>query len=127
MELIAIVTVLALLQFFWFGIEVGQMRGKYEIKAPAVSGDPAFERMFRVQQNTMEQLVLFLPALWLYAQMVKPLWGAGFAVAYLIGRFMYRIAYVRDPAGRSAGFAISSLPAIIMLTWVMVVAVLRLF
>jgi uncharacterized MAPEG superfamily protein len=127
MDLIAIVTVLALLQFFWFGIEVGQMRGKYEIKAPAVSGDPAFERMFRVQQNTMEQLVLFLPALWLYAQMVKPLWGAGFAVAYLIGRFMYRIAYVRDPAGRSAGFAISSLPAIIMLTWVMVVAVLRLF
>ena len=83
--------------------------------------------MFRVQQNTMEQLVLFLPALWLYAHMVNPLWGAGIAVVYLIGRFMYRRAYVRDPAGRSAGFAISALPAIIMLIWVLVVAVLRLF
>jgi len=127
MDLIAVVTVLALLQFFWFGIEVGQMRGKYEIKAPAISGDPTFERMFRVQQNTMEQLVLFLPALWLYAHMVNPLWGAAFGVVYLIGRFIYRRAYVIDPAGRSVGFAVSSLPAIIMLIWVLVVAVLGLF
>jgi hypothetical protein len=77
MEAVIIVTVLALMQFYWFGIEVGSMRAKHGCKAPATTGAPEFERMFRVQQNTMEQLVMFLPALWMYASLVNPLWGAG--------------------------------------------------
>lgn len=125
MEAVIIVTVLAIMQFYWFGIEVGKMRGKHECKAPAITGAPEFERMFRVQQNTMEQLVMFLPALWLYASFVNPLWGAGMGVIYLIGRFIYRLSYVRDPAGRSLGFMISVIPTSVMLVWVLVAAVMK--
>ena len=68
MDVVIIVTILAILQFYWFGIEVGNMRAKHQCKAPAITGAPEFERMFRVQQNTMEQLLMFLPALWLFAE-----------------------------------------------------------
>jgi len=120
MEAVAIITVLALLQFYWFGFEVGKMRVKHQCKAPAITGAPEFERMFRVQQNTMEQLVMFIPALWLYAELVNPLWGVGMGMIYLVGRFIYRVSYVKDPATRSAGFTISSLPIAVMLFWVLV-------
>ena len=123
MDWIVVITVLATLQFVWFGIQVGSMRAKHEVKAPAMSGPPAFERMFRIHYNTMEQLVVFLPALWLYAHMVNPIWGAGIGAVYLVGRFVYRAAYLKDPSGRSLGFALSSLPAMVMLVWVLVVAV----
>lgn len=126
MEAVAIVTVLALIQFFWFGFEVGKMRGKHACKAPAVTGAPEFERMFRVQQNTMEQLVMFVPALWLYAYFVNPLWGAGIGAVYLVGRAIYRVSYVKDPGTRSAGFMLSLLPTSIMLVWVLVAAVQKL-
>ena len=126
MEVVAIVTVLALLQFIWFGIEVGSVRVKHEVKAPAMSGAPEFERMFRVHYNTMEQLVVFLPVLWLYAVMVNPMWAAGFGVVYLVARFIYRAAYVKDPAGRSVGFTLTFLPIAVMLLWVLVVAVMKL-
>ncbi len=67
MEAVAIVTVVALAQFVFFSIQVGSMRGKHGVSAPAVTGHPEFERMFRIQQNTMEQLVAFIPALWIFA------------------------------------------------------------
>ncbi|MCP4300707.1 MAG: MAPEG family protein, partial [Gammaproteobacteria bacterium] len=73
MEAVAIVTILALGQFVLFSIQVGSMRVKHGVKAPATSGHAEFERMFRVQQNTMEQLVVFIPALWMFAYFVKPL------------------------------------------------------
>ena len=123
MDWIVVITVLATLQFVWFGIQVGSMRAKHEVKAPAMSGPPDFERTFRIHYNTMEQLVVFLPALWLYAHMVNPIWGAGIGAVYLVGRFIYRAAYLKDPSGRSLGFALSSLPAMVMLVWVLVVAV----
>ncbi|MDA0705175.1 MAG: MAPEG family protein [Proteobacteria bacterium] len=126
MEAVTIVTVLAIMQFYWFGIEVGKMRDKHQCKAPATTGAPEFERMFRVQQNTMEQLVMFLPALWLYATFVNGLWAAGMGVVYLVGRIIYRAAYVRDPAGRSMGFMISVLPTSVMLIWVLIAAAMKL-
>jgi glutathione S-transferase len=126
MEYTTIVTVLILLQFTWFGIQVGSTRAKHDVKAPAMSGAPEFDRSFRVHYNTMEQLVVFLPALWLYAHMVNPLWAAGFGVVYLIGRFVYRAAYLKDPASRSTGMTLSFLPGAIMLIWVLVKAVLAL-
>ncbi len=125
MEAVIIVTVLALMQYYWFGIEVGKMRAKHQCKAPAITGAPEFECMFRVQQNTLEQLVMFIPALWLFAEIVNPLWAAGLGVVYLIGRIIYRIAYVKDPGGRSAGFMISVLPTSVMLVWVLIAAVQR--
>jgi len=126
MEYTTIVTVLILLQFTWFGIQVGSMRVKHDVKAPTISGAPEFERMFRIHYNTMEQLVVFLPALWLYANMVNPLWAAGFGVVFLIGRFIYRAAYLKDPASRSVGMTLTFLPGAVMLIWVLVKAVLAL-
>ena len=106
MEAIAIVTILALIQYYIFGLQVGQMRVKHSVKAPAVSGHPEFERMFRVQQNTLEQLVMFLPALWIYGYFGRPLWAAGAGIVYIIGRFIYKRSYVSDPSKRSLGFTI---------------------
>ncbi len=126
MEAVTIVTVLALMQFYWFGIEVGKMRAKHQCKAPAITGAPEFERMFRVQQNTMEQMVMFIPALWLFAELVNPLWAAGMGGVYLIGRTVYRVAYVKEPKGRSVGFMMTVLPTSVMLVWVLVVAVQKL-
>jgi glutathione S-transferase len=125
MEAVAIVTVLALMQFFGFGFRVGKMRVKHACKAPAITGAPEFERMFRVQQNTMEQLVMFIPTIWMFGYLVNPLWGAGMGVVYLIGRAIYRVAYVKDPKSRSIGFMLTFLPTTIMMVWVLVVAVLE--
>ena len=125
MEAVIIVTILALMQFYWFGFEVGKMRAKHQCKAPATTGAPEFERMFRVQQNTMEQLVMFVPVLWLFAEVTEPLWAAGLGVVYLVGRTMYRIAYVNDPAGRSPGMMLTGLPTAVMLIWVLGATVYR--
>ena len=124
MEWVTIVTVLAIGQFIWFGVQVGSMRGKHEVKAPAMTGHPEFERMSRIQMNTLEQMVCFLPALWMYAHLGNPLWGAGLGVVYLIGRFIYRSAYLKDPGGRTAGFMITFLPTAVMLVWVLIDSVL---
>ena len=123
MEPVIIVTVLALAQFVFFGITVGRIRVKTGVTAPAISGDPEFERANRVHANTLEQLAVMLPALWIYAHYVNPLWGAGFGVVYLIGRFLYSSAYMKDPASRGIGFMMSFLPSVVMLVWVLVVAV----
>lgn len=125
MEAVVIVTVLALAQYMFFGIQVGAARQKTGVKAPATSGDVHFECVNRVHQNTLEQLIVFIPALWLYAQYVNPLWGAGIGVVYLIGRLIYSAAYVKDPSTRSLGFTLSFLPGAVMSVWVLVVAVMH--
>ena len=126
MEWVVIVTILALLQFVWFGVEVGAARARHGVRAPAMSGHPEFDRRFRIHMNTLEQLVVFLPALWIFGHYVDPRWGAGLGIVYLAGRLVYRTAYFRDPAGRSAGFTITFLPMAVMLVWTLVVAIGRL-
>lgn len=126
MEYVAIVTGLALLQVFYFAIQVGQQRVKHEIRAPAVSGSPDFERAFRVHQNTVEQLIIFIPALWMFANYVRADIGAGIGLVFVIGRQIYRGAYVADPAKRSAGFSIGALAMMILLIGGMVGAVMDL-
>jgi hypothetical protein len=126
MEAVAIVTILALVQYMYFGIQVGGAHLKYDVKLPAMSGDTHFECVNRVHQNTLEQLVLLIPALWLYAHFVNPLWGAGMGVVYLIGRFVYSSAYKKDPSSRSLGFMLSFLPGAVMMGWVLVASVMSL-
>ena len=109
MELIAIVTIFLLAQAMYFAIEVGKARGKYNVKAPAISGDVMFERHYRVHQNTLEQLVIFLPSLWLFGLFVSQSIAAGLGVVFFVGRFVFRRAYLADPAGRALGFIIGLL------------------
>jgi glutathione S-transferase len=115
MAWVVIVIVAALLQYLAFGFMVGGARVKYGVPAPASSGNEVFERYFRVQQNTLEQLVAFLPGIWLFATYWNPLWAAGLGVVFIIGRALYAAAYIRDPKARSAGFGLSFLPTVILL------------
>ena len=123
MHYVAIVTVVALLQFFWFGWQVGAARSKYNIPAPAISGNEVFERVFRVQMNTLEQLVVFLPALWIFASYVSALWAAVLGAVFIIGRAVYSMTYVRDPKSRSIGFALTALPNLALLIGILIWAV----
>jgi glutathione S-transferase len=115
MPYVDIVTVLALLQFVVFGFKVGGARGRYGVKAPAITGNEVFERYFRVQQNTMELLVAFIPGLYLFSRYFNPLIAAGLGVIYLAGRQVYAAVYVKDPAKRSAGYGMSFLPTAVLL------------
>lgn len=123
MPYVTIITILALLQFFWFGFAVGRARAKYNVPVPAMSGNEMFERHFRVHMNTLEQLVIFLPALWIFAHSVNPTWAAGLGAVYIVGRFIYASAYVKEPKSRGIGFALTFLSSAVMLVWGLVVAV----
>lgn len=115
MEFVAFVIALALLEFAIFGMLVGWARGKYHVAAPATGGHPVFERYFRVQQNTLEQLMAFVPAIWLFGTYVNPTWAAWLGLVFVVGRVVYLAGYVADPAKREIGFAMSSIPVVILL------------
>jgi glutathione S-transferase len=123
MPFVAIVTVLALLQFFWLGVQVARARVRYNITAPATTGNETFERHFRVQMNTLEQLVLFLPCLWLFGHYVSALWAAALGVVFIIGRAIYATTYVLNPKSRSLGFALTALPTFALMFGVLIWAV----
>jgi len=125
MNYVHIVAVLAVLQFFLFGILVGRARAKYGIKAPATSGSEPFERAFRVQMNTLEQLVGFLPALLMASQYWPNAIVASIGAIYLVGRFLYRQLYLADPGKRTAGFALTVIPTFILLAAALVGAITR--
>ncbi len=126
MALVAVVIALALLEFLVFGLLVARARVRCGVQPPATTGHPVFERYFRVQQNTMEQLVVFIPAVWLFGQYVSPLWGAGLGVIFIIGRMLYLTGYVQDPGKRHAGFGLSYLPNVILVLGALAGAVLSL-
>lgn len=115
MEFVGFVIALALLEFAIFGMVVGWARGKFRVAAPAVSGHPVFERYFRVHQNTLEQLMAFVPAMWLFGTYVSPKWAGWLGLVFVAGRVVYLLGYVKDPAKREIGFAMSSVPVVILL------------
>ena len=117
---------IALLEFLWFGFAVGRAREKYGVKAPATTGNAIFERYFRVQMNTLEQLVVFVPSIVLFAHYVEPRIAAALGLVFVIGRAWYFRSYVRDPATRSAGFALSFLPLVVLLLGALIGAALQL-
>lgn len=130
----AVVTILIVLTYFYLVLPVGAMRGKHGIKAPAMTGHPEFERAVRVHYNTLEQMPVILPLLWLatlYFHML-PWLPAVFGLIWVVGRFVYRSAYMADPDKRSLGFGITMLANIgllimaiigIVQTWMAVTAV----
>jgi uncharacterized MAPEG superfamily protein len=115
MNYIHIVAALAVLQFFLFGILVGRARAQYGIKAPAITGNENFERAFRIQMNTLEQLAGFLPALFMAGYYWSSPYVAVIGVVYLIGRFIYWRAYTADPSKRGLGFILTVIPTFILL------------
>jgi glutathione S-transferase len=126
MPYLAIVTALALLEYMAIGILVGRARGKYGIKAPATSGHPVFDRTFRVHQNTLEQLMIFLPSLWLFGTYVSAPWGALLGLVFIAGRVMYVQGYIADPEKRGPGFLVGSLAHGVLLLGGLIGAILAL-
>jgi glutathione S-transferase len=114
-NLTAIVTCLALLLYVVFSVRVATARVKYNILAPATTGHPAFERIFRIQANTGEQLLLFLPSLWLFSIYVAPIWASVLGLAWIAGRIVYAVSYSRDPQQRTLGFVIGFLASAVLL------------
>lgn len=104
--LVTLLTVLLMLGTTWV---VGRARGRHGIKAPAVSGHPSFDRAYRVQMNTLEQSVMFLPVLWLAANYGFTGWAGIAGLVWLVGRVWYAVAYLKDPAKRGPGFGIGML------------------
>lgn len=111
----ALVSALALLLYVAVFVTAGRARARYEIKAPAVIGAPEFERAFRVQQNTLEQLIWFFPALWLFALYASPFWGGILGLVWIAGRAYYAVSYYRDPESRGPGFLIGFASAAVLL------------
>lgn len=86
---------------------VGEARIKYKVRAPATTGDEHFERAYRVQMNTLEQMAFFLPSLWLCTFFLSDITAAAGGVTWIIGRTVYALAYIRDPQSRGRGMMIS--------------------
>lgn len=110
-----LVTIAAVILFFWTGALVARARRRFGIEAPATSGDPGFERVFRVQMNTLEQMMLFLPALWLAAATFSDRWAAILGLVWLVGRIVYARGYYTAAEGRHQGFLLTIAPTFILL------------
>ncbi len=102
-------TLLIVLLMFGTAFAVGKGRHKYGVQAPAVSGHPVFERLYRVQMNTLEWAVMTLPCLWIAAAYVSDAAAAGLGVVWWLGRIAYALAYAADPAKRAHGFTVGAL------------------
>jgi uncharacterized membrane protein YecN with MAPEG domain len=111
----AIVSLLALLMYFWLSLQVARTRGKCGIEPPAMTGDPLLERAVRVQTNTLEWLPIFLVSLWLFAIYWNERVAAGLGIVWIIGRLLYSTGYMADPAKRSTGFLIQLLACAVLL------------
>jgi glutathione S-transferase len=111
----SLITALTLLLYSAVTVNVGRARAKYKVPPPQMTGDANFERVLRVQQNTLEQMVLFLPGLWLFSFYVNPIWGAVIGAIWLVGRIAYAWGYYQAAEKRTIGFGISSLSGIVLL------------
>lgn len=112
---IALVTILALLLLFVVTINVGRARFTSGVKPPLMVGDPAFERAVRVQQNTLEQIVIFLPAMWIFGTVISPIYAAILGAVWIVGRILYAWGYYQAAEKRGPGFGVSSLATIVLI------------
>jgi glutathione S-transferase len=110
----ALVSLLAILFYFFTSARVARARAKYKIAAPAITGNADFERVFRVQMNTLEWMPIFLPSLWLFAIYVSDRWAALVGLVWIVGRIVYMLGYERATEKRSPGFFIQALACIVL-------------
>jgi glutathione S-transferase len=109
MDHATLIVLLALLQFVFFTMRVGLARGKHNVNAPSCDGDEIWNRMFRIQQNTMEQLIVFVPATYAFALYLNELWVLAPGLAFIVGRFLYSAEYLKEPKSRTPGMLITLL------------------
>lgn len=109
MEPVFIVILLVLIEYLVLGGLVGRARGAHNVKAPATIGSEPFERTYRTQQNTLENIVVFIPAIWIFGTYISPLWATVLGVIFLVGRTLYAVTYITAADKRGPGFAISAL------------------
>ena len=112
---VAIVTLLAVLTYFWMGLQVAGARRKSGISAPAMTGDPFLERTIRAHYNTLEWMPIFLPAMWIFAIYWSDLVAAALGVVWIAGRIVYQRGYAAAADKRSVGFLIQALAAAVLL------------
>ncbi len=130
MGLMTIILVLILLQYISLGMKVGGARMKYDVKAPAVSGHPEFERHYRVHQNTLEQLIVFVPLYLVFPNLAEAQGWPGYEISsvlgalFIIGRFIYAKNYVKDPDTRAKGFLIGFAATALLALGVLAAAVM---
>jgi len=105
-EYTSLATLICAAVYFWTMMTVGKMRGKHEVKAPDCTGPDEFNNAFRVNANTLEQMVLFLPCLWLFAVYVGDMWAGIAGIIWAIGRIIYAKAYIAEPSKRAKGFLV---------------------
>jgi len=114
-SLVALVTLLALLTYFWMSTRVPIARNKCGIQAPAMTGDPLLERTIRAHYNTLEWLPLFLVSMWLFALYWSDMVAAAMGVVWIVGRILYALGYAADAAKRGPGFLIQAIATGILL------------
>ena len=118
MEFTPLVTLLAVFLTLFLSMKVGGMRR--DVPAPAITGNEAFERANRVHLNTVEQLVLFLPSLWLALPALGDHYAAGLGGVWLVGRILYARAYTKDPKTRGQGMMLTVLATLAL--WIAALA-----
>ena len=117
---VAIVIALALLEYMVMGLLVGRARGQYKVDAPATTGNPIFERYFRVHQNTLENLIIFVPAVWLFSQFVNNSLAIALGVIFIVGRIIYAVGYINEPNKRVPGVLISGVVNIVLVLGIVI-------
>jgi glutathione S-transferase len=110
----ALVTLLSISFYFFTSIQVSKARVAFDIKAPTISGNPDFERVFRVQMNTLEWMPIFLPSLWLFAFYINDALAAALGLVWIIGRVLYLTGYSQAAAKRGLGFGIQGVAALLL-------------
>lgn len=111
---VSAVILLAVFQYLVVGVLVGVARGWYDVKAPATTGHPKFERWFRVHQNSLEMLMAFIPAMWLYGWWVSQTWAVGIGLVFVAARIIYTIQYVAEPRSREIGAGLSFITVFVL-------------
>jgi len=114
MERVALIVLLAIVQYVWFTIQTGANRNKLGVKAPSVVGNKEWESLFRIQQNTLEQLIIFIPALFIFAYYLSAKWALIPGGIFIIGRQLYAIAYRKDPSKRVLGMTLTLLANVVL-------------